>query len=130
MEINTQTLKLFRGDFQNAVSELEKKYNLSINIGNISYTTDGFHTKLTATKTDESHERIDNSWSENALFYGLDATWQGKTFTPRASNEALKIVGLNLRRPKNPCELVGVTSGKKFKSTVDFVKFNMNNVKS
>ena len=130
MEINTQTLKLFRGDFQKAVAELEEKYKLSINVGNISYTMNGFHTKLTATKTDEAGERVDNSWSENALFYGLNANWQGKTFTPRASSEALKIVGLNLRRPKNPCELIGVTSGKKFKSTIDFVKFNMNNAKS
>lgn len=39
----------FREDFQKAVEGLEKKYNLSISLGDITYNDEKFTTRLTAT---------------------------------------------------------------------------------
>jgi len=46
MNMNEQTLKEFRADFASAVAQLEKNYNVKINLNNISYNDAGFHTKL------------------------------------------------------------------------------------
>jgi len=125
MEINTNIIRAFRADFDTAVTELENKYGFKLQLGSVKYSADEFHTTLTVKKTDESGSAIDNSWKDGAFLLGLAPEWSGKTFVPTGGKEALQIVGLNLRRPKNPCELVGVTSGKRFKSSADFVKRNM-----
>lgn len=54
-------LKNFRKDFKEAVKDLEEKYNLEINIGNITYSDVDFQTKLNAVliKDGKSVEQIE-----------------------------------------------------------------------
>ena len=47
MNIDKASLKQFRVDFAEAVKELSEKYGVAIDLGNISYTADGFHSKMT-----------------------------------------------------------------------------------
>jgi hypothetical protein len=54
-------LKEFRVDFQDAVKGLEKKYNVKIELGSISFGETEFHTKLTATKTDASGNKQEDT---------------------------------------------------------------------
>ena len=45
-----QEVKNFRGDFQNAVAQLEKQYGVNINLGTISYNSEELRAKMTARK--------------------------------------------------------------------------------
>ena len=46
MKINKETLNNFRSDFTNAVKELEKKYDVVIELGNIHYSATKFSSKI------------------------------------------------------------------------------------
>ena len=48
--MNKQLARDFRVDFAKAVEQLEKKYGMNIELGNITYTDTEIKTKLTATK--------------------------------------------------------------------------------
>jgi hypothetical protein len=45
-----QEVKNFRGDFQNAVAQLEKQYGVNINLGTISFNSEELRAKMTARK--------------------------------------------------------------------------------
>jgi len=45
-----QEVQNFRGDFQNAVAQLEKQYGVNINLGTISYNSEELRAKMTARK--------------------------------------------------------------------------------
>lgn len=121
MQINTANLKAFRFDFQNAVKELEEKYGVKIEAGKIGYSSDNFNMKVEVKNIGENGEVEDKDFSIYADSFGLKPEWLNASFQPR-TGEKLKIVGINPRRWKNPVELVGIESGKKFKSSADFVK--------
>ena len=48
MAINKETVEQFRADFNKAMEELEEKYDLTINLGTISYWKDHFTAQLEA----------------------------------------------------------------------------------
>ena len=48
-----QEVKNFRGDFQNAVAQLEKQYGVNINLGTISFNSEELRAKMTARKGDK-----------------------------------------------------------------------------
>ena len=45
-----QEVQNFRGDFQNAVAQLEKQYGVNISLGTISYNSEELRAKMTARK--------------------------------------------------------------------------------
>ena len=45
-----QEVQNFRGDFQNAVAQLEKQYGVNINLGTISFNSEELRAKKTARK--------------------------------------------------------------------------------
>lgn len=47
------SVKLFRIDFQKSVKELEEKYGVKVNLGNIRFNDYELRSKLTATKTSD-----------------------------------------------------------------------------
>ena len=46
MKMNKTTLPQFRIDFAKAVADLEAQYGVKIQLGNITYSTNDFHTRL------------------------------------------------------------------------------------
>ena len=48
MKITQNTLKEFRTDFKKTVKDLESQYGIKISLGNITFDSDGFRTKLSA----------------------------------------------------------------------------------
>ena len=44
--INKEKIVKFRGDFEKAVAQLEKEYEVNISLGNISFTSNEFTTKM------------------------------------------------------------------------------------
>ncbi|MDD4308675.1 MAG: hypothetical protein PHU53_07725, partial [Thermoplasmata archaeon] len=83
MEITVTNLKNFRSDFCKAVEQLEKKYNVKVEFGDIKYSTNDFHGKVTVKNLSETGEEIDNSFKDYAGMFGLNPDWQGKTLQPR-----------------------------------------------
>ena len=47
--MDKQTIREFRDDFDSAIAKLEKQYNMSIDLGNIRFNSEGLRAKLTAT---------------------------------------------------------------------------------
>ena len=54
--MNKSKITKFRGDFEKAVAQLEKEHGVNISLGNISYTSNEFRTKMTVTSGDKSTE--------------------------------------------------------------------------
>jgi len=102
-----QELKAFRDDFKKAVDELEKKYNMTIQLGNISYTADSFHGKLTCnralSKTEQSAKEK-AEWGKLCTLVGLEPDDYGFTYV--GNGHTLKVVSINLGAPKNPINLI------------------------
>ena len=47
--MNKQTIREFRDDFDEVIAKLEKAYNMSIDLGNIRFNSEGLRAKLTGT---------------------------------------------------------------------------------
>lgn len=127
MNINTNTLKAFRGDFAKAVAELEKKHGIKLNLGNIRYDAESFRTTMTAVNTKEtksagitaSPEALD--FKQYAESFGLKATDLGRVFINRG--DKYKIIGLKPRSHKYPIIAERVIGGQRYKFSVAAIKF-------
>tara|TARA_R110002167_G_scaffold32683_7_gene105713 strand:- start:7493 stop:7816 length:324 start_codon:yes stop_codon:yes gene_type:complete len=54
--MNKSKITMFRGEFAIAVQQLEKEFGVSISLGNVTYTSNEFRTKMTVTSGDKSTE--------------------------------------------------------------------------
>jgi len=124
MIINKNTLKDFRKDFAIAVKSLEEKYGVCIEIPNIRFSQDEFNTKMSVKNINENGEKITDTMKEEVFeLYAASMGIKGSfNFVFVHKGETLQVVGINPRRPKNSMELISLTSGKKCKSSVEFVK--------
>jgi hypothetical protein len=59
-----EELKAFRVDLANAMKELEKKYDIDLHLGNISYDSTGFHGKLEGKNKTSEGKRVSDPLSE------------------------------------------------------------------
>lgn len=120
MNITPQTLNQFRQDFEQAVSALEAKYQIKMDLGRITYDEQGFRGKLTAVANsqDESNSIMELNFKNNAEQYGLKANDLGKSFMSKG--RSLKIVGLNPRARRFPIIAEDLV-GNKFAVTVSTV---------
>lgn len=121
MTIDKQTLQAFREDFKAATAELEKKYNISISLGNISYTETEFHGKLTANSKDVYANTLNNK-----LLDSLGAKFTiGDKFVYK--NAEFEVIGYNGKKPKMPVMLRNTQTGNQASCTVNFVNSFINN---
>lgn len=60
----------FRRDFKEAISELEKKYNLEVSLGNISYDSTSFSTKLSAVSLEGGADKYEVEFKKYCTIYG------------------------------------------------------------
>ena len=58
-----QEVKNFRGDFQNAVAQLEKQYGVNINLGTISFNNEELRAKMTARKGEKIQKLSKNDFN-------------------------------------------------------------------
>lgn len=97
MTIDTTTLQTFRKDFEQAVKDLEAKYEIKLKLGNISYTSEKFSCKLEAVSIEEGQEgksvtliQAEKDWNRYCGLYDLDKKMLGKT---------IKVKGQPLQNP-------------------------------
>lgn len=117
-----EELKAFRKDFDTAVIELEKKYGVSVSLGNITYSSNEFTGKVIVTKDGVSkfHKQAE-CFKQLHELYGLSEDTLGKTF--KAQGYELEFVGIDAKKPKYPC-ICAVSNNydKSFKLSVEQLK--------
>ena len=122
--ITREQLKTFRTDFSKAVESLEKKYNVKIEVGAISYDSTHFTFKANCTALNENGKKeVDKSTFEAfKVALGLKGNLNDRY---KASNGVIMtIVDIDPRKPKYPVLLEG-SDGKKYKNTVQNVNIQL-----
>ncbi len=116
-------LKEFRKDFAIAVIELESKYGVNIELGNISYSSTQFTGKVTVWKDGVSKFQEQAEYFKQVYkLYGLEEDMLGKTFN--AQGYELEFVGVDHKKPKYPCICaVSNNYNKTFKLSVSQLKY-------
>jgi hypothetical protein len=98
------TLTKFRKDFSDAVKELEKNYGVKLDIGNISFNSEQFTSKLTTTIVREGEDPEKAKAMKEIKTYGfrynITENDYGKVFT--ANGKVFTFVGLKPKSPKFP----------------------------
>lgn len=115
MDITRQSLENFRGDFKDAVAELEAKYGVKISIGSLTYDSTMFRGKMTATKRSEGFVAP----SANApleSYIGSKVSFNGTNY---------EVTGVKANRPKYPLVMVREGDGKQYKVSVEQVRNNI-----
>ena len=101
MEMNKTTLPQFRKDSARAVAALEAQYGVKIQLGNITYNTNDFHTRL----------EVKNIGTDEASSKELWLAEQSKAYWKN---------GFNTTRPKNILRIVN-GSGKEYSCPLGFI---------
>jgi hypothetical protein len=116
----------FNSDLRKALKLMEEEYGVVIEVGTLRFNNFGFKVSLEGKAKDATangkvgQDKL--TFALNASALGVDPTWWNKIITPFAK-EPMQVVGINLRAPKSPIELVGVNTGKNYKTSVNSVKF-------
>ena len=101
MQMNNQNFREFRDDFAKATKELEEKYGVKLGMGGITYDSDSFHFKVTATNTDSimspKDEFIRNV--KSFAFFGLTEDMYDQVFMG-SDHKEYKLVGLKMNARK------------------------------
>lgn len=72
--------------------------------------------------TQEIQDGLREDFEEKAKVLGVPAEWYGKVF--KHNRTWLRVVGIDLSRPKKPIKLVGVKNEKPYKCSTSFVIAN------
>jgi len=100
MVINTENLKQFRKEFKEVVKQLESKFKVTINLGDINYKDNEFTTKLTVTNsTGNMAVDMKNIFDMYCIQKGLKKTDYGKMIS--INRKKYKIVGIKPKSRKN-----------------------------
>ena len=133
MQINSNTLQAFREDFKSAIEELEKKYNVSIDLGRITYNETNFSGKIEVTnlegqETDPyvKYAKYAQAFKSCHDLYGMPESILNKSF--KQGNKTYTFIGFDLAKRKNFCTLVDAT-GTMFKTTEHVICGNIKNFK-
>lgn len=112
-------LKKFRIDFTETVKDLEKKYNVKVELGSISFGETSFHVKMTCDRvnSDGSKKVDEDKFNALAGLYGLNAKI-GDTYA--ISGITFTITDFDSKKPKYPVLSVG-SDGKSYKAPIEYV---------
>jgi len=122
-EFNRENLKLMREEINQALAAITEKYGVTTEIGNIRYSTNSFHTKLTVTVGAVNGQPTDKpnlDFTTHCFIYGMVPSDLGKTFIGN-QGVSYKLVGLKPNNHKYP--FIGERQdGKRFKFAADAVR--------
>ena len=124
MKMNKITLPQFRKDFAKAVAALEAQYGVKIRLGNITYSTNDFHTRLEVKNvgTDETSSKElwlaeqRKAYRKNILVKKVeyDKWYLGN------DGRHYKVISFNTTRPKNILRIVN-GSGEEYSCPLGFL---------
>lgn len=100
-----------RADFQNAVADFEKKYNVKVQMGNISFDEYEFSSKVTFTSNEMFSDDVrKKEFAKHAELYGVTAEDFKKQFTVKG--KTYEVIGFEIGRPKYPIRVREIATGK------------------
>lgn len=123
---NKPTLRLLRGEINDALSAVASKYGIRFEIGNMRYDSQGFRTTLSAAvvSTAPAPTNEDGEVDLLSVSFGdtLPANLQGRKFT--AGGTTYTLIGVSSRRRQYPFSGEGPQGGK-YKFTLDQVQYGL-----
>ena len=109
---NKDVLRMMRAEINDALAAVATKHGVTIDLGNISYSSSQFTTKLTVQTGDGSDAAV-SKWNLNAWRFNLAEDQIGDTFMSNGTE--FTITGMNPRRKKFPISAVNARgTGYKF----------------
>lgn len=111
--IDRQMLKNFRADFAEAVKDLEQKYGLVIDLGNIKFGYDHFEGKISCKEGDSKEDVNFAEFKKYCSMYGLKPEDFDRriTLTDRGTTQDYVITGIRPSKRKYPICLRKVSDG-------------------
>ena len=128
-QINRDSLRQFRQEFDKDLKELGEKYGISFSIGTIRFTDREFHGKISAVLTNtvqgegqaltpEPPEQ--DIWNSVCHLYGLKPEDYGKTFM--SNGKTYRLCKIKPGHSKYPLIATRIPDGKSFKFDMGMVK--------
>ena len=124
--INKQMIQDFRKDFTEAVKDLEKKYGVVIELGNIQYAADNFEAKLQVTEGEDQYDVNRKAFIRNCGAYGLNQEDFDRRFTYK--NKEYVIIGINPNKRKYPIACKCLTDNITYNFPIDLLKRYLNSI--
>lgn len=124
MEITDHNLDLFEADFKEAVKDLEKKYDVTISLGKITYDENQFYTKMTVDNSQDPDLIAEHNFDSEVWKYadiGLKRGMYRQMFLNRYG-EKFAILGFIPNAKKYPLHVVRFSDGSHYKVSKSFIK--------
>lgn len=116
--ITKPLLEAFRKDFATAVAELEKQYNIKLELGSIGFDKKSFGGRLTAVlQNEEATEELKKEFELTAKLFGIKCMYKQKI---NIKGEIYSVDAINSRRSKYPIELSSA-DGKSIKCSINYI---------
>jgi len=110
-----EKLRSFRKDFDDAVKHLERKYEMKLDVGNISFTAESFTVRITGSKANEFGEKIvdPDKFRRSANLVG----YKGELgFTYYINSTTYTVIDIDLKKPRN-CMILKCNNGSTYKAS-------------
>ena len=120
MEFNRKGFESFRVDVEEALKSVAKKHGVTIECGKIGYTDFDFDMNLKVIKNDGNVDGKKEKFSNECTLYGFKPDDYEREFS--ANGKVYKLVGFNLKSPKNCCNIYCVSDGKTYKCGKEFIQ--------
>lgn len=124
MEFNKKEFDNFRKDLQEALKEIEEKYQVKIKSNNIKYTDIDFKIDLTVLKNQEGFDAEKEKFEKYCVMYGFKKEHYKNKIT--LQNKQFEFVGFNINKPKNSCSIREIGTGKLYQTTEETIKRALN----
>ena len=124
MNINPNELDRFRKDFKEAMAPLQDKYDITISLGNITYTADEFYGKMTVKNSRDKEEIERKDFDRDVWKYehlGFEAGMYRRIFVG-ANGKRYAIIGFNTRSKKYPLRFVDISDVSIRRGSAGFVR--------
>lgn len=124
MEMKPKNLDAFRKDFENAVQELQDKYDVTIRLGKITYTDESFTAKLTVNNGRDPDDIGSAEFDENVWKYehlGLTKGMYRRVFLG-IDGKQYALLGFNTRAKKYPLIIKDIEDGSVVRAGEGFIK--------
>jgi len=120
MAITKAQLQTIRQDIAAALKSVEAKHSINLDLGNIGYTANEFHGKLTGSTVSASgvDEAKEAKWKQYAPRFGLATNLFGKQFTQKGKK--FTITEISPRSSKYPV-IVEDAAGNGYKFTASAI---------
>ncbi len=120
--INGNVLDAYRKDLESTIKELNKKYNITSDIGSMRYNSSEFSFKMTnkVIPVGGLEELKHKEWNANCHALGLEPNMIGKTL--QRDGKQFLIEGVNMRKYKRPIIIKGIHDNKSYCCDASYVR--------